>query len=232
MIRPENEPAEKEKGLAERKKQVRQEIRLLRRELDPEKKKKMDEEILANIWDFLMPERKPVFLYASIGKEVDTWALLERLWKEKIPVALPRVEGPLIRFYWVKSREKLAPGAMGIREPVDGCPEACLKEFPKVSLEMSPEVYSEACAETSPEASLRSAIVLTPGLAFSPDGRRIGYGGGYYDRFFAGRKDLLRVGLAYPFQIREDLPDDPRDEPLDRIFTPERIYICDRIRRA
>ena len=61
---------------------------------------------------------------------------------------------------------------------------------------------------------------IIPGLAFTKDGKRIGYGGGWYDRLLAaadGRS--LKVGVAYEFQIVEDLPHDPHDISLDRVVT-------------
>lgn len=58
---------------------------------------------------------------------------------------------------------------------------------------------------------------ICPGLAFTPDGRRIGFGGGWYDRFLAGARGH-KVGVAYPWQIVDDLPQEPTDIRLDEVI--------------
>lgn len=61
-------------------------------------------------------------------------------------------------------------------------------------------------------------VWVCPGLAFTLDGKRIGFGGGWYDRFLAAaRPDALKLGVAYPWQIVEELPQEPTDVKLDRI---------------
>ena len=84
----------------------------------------------------------------------------------------------------------LRRGPMGIMEPVD--------------------------AEIVPPEKVCAWIV--PGLAFTRDGRRLGYGGGWYDRFLAAAsKDSVKLGVAYSFQIVEDLPAEPHDIPLTAV---------------
>ncbi len=66
--------------------------------------------------------------------------------------------------------------------------------------------------------------VLVPGLGFSPDGARIGYGGGYYDRFLATlREDALRIGVCYECQVRDRLPTEQHDVPMTHLITEARI---------
>jgi 5-formyltetrahydrofolate cyclo-ligase len=74
--------------------------------------------------------------------------------------------------------------------------------------------------ETVPVANLRRALICVPGLAFSPDGLRLGRGGGYYDRLLA-QKDpsATSAGLAYAFQVLDQLPQAPGDRRIDLIFT-------------
>ncbi len=64
-----------------------------------------------------------------------------------------------------------------------------------------------------------SEIALTPLLAFDEQGYRLGYGGGYYDRYFAEHPEMLRVGLAYAGQAVEELPHETYDYPLDAVIT-------------
>ena len=67
-------------------------------------------------------------------------------------------------------------------------------------------------------------LVLVPGLAFDKYGFRVGYGGGYYDRFFASlNKDIIKIGLCYHMQILPEVPIDSYDIPVDYIITEKEI---------
>jgi len=67
------------------------------------------------------------------------------------------------------------------------------------------------------------AVCLVPALLFSPEGYRIGYGGGFYDRFLS-TFDGLSIGLAFQKQIPEDLPIESHDRPVDIVVTEENTY--------
>ena len=69
-------------------------------------------------------------------------------------------------------------------------------------------------------------IVLVPGLIFSPEGYRVGYGGGYYDRFFSKNREVFKIGLCYEMQIAPKVPVGIYDLPVDCIITEERIVNC------
>lgn len=67
-------------------------------------------------------------------------------------------------------------------------------------------------------------LVLVPGLAFDKSGYRTGYGGGYYDRFFANaNKNMIKIGLCFDLQIISQVPRDIYDIPVDYIITESRI---------
>jgi 5-formyltetrahydrofolate cyclo-ligase len=70
------------------------------------------------------------------------------------------------------------------------------------------------------------AAWIVPGLAFTKDGKRLGYGGGWYDRLLADANGTLKIGVAHEFQIVDDLPHEPHDILLDRVVTPERSIYC------
>lgn len=179
------------------KSEVRSRIRRLRRGLDAAEKRRMDEQIMEKLLAMKeLSEAKVIYSYMSYGGEVDTVGLMEKLRQQDRRVAVPRVEGERIRFYLVSRMEELAPGCKGILEPVQGCEPA----------------------------DDRNAPVITPGMAFSPAGDRIGYGGGYYDRFFEDEPEHIRIAVAYPFQICGELQTEDCDRRIHRIVTPEQIY--------
>ncbi len=196
-------------AIQSRRQEIRKRMKQLRRALGGEEKQTLD----CRICDQLLDERtgvlsdprtamrtsgSAVYCYVSYGAETDTRMFLRALWEQEIPVALPRVEGERMRFYLVRADQELEPGCMGIPEPKDGCPAAHGRPGP----------------------------VITPGLAFGRDGTRLGYGGGYYDRFFEAEPDHLRIAIAYPFQVWETLPCQTWDQKVDRILTGDSQIIC------
>lgn len=69
--------------------------------------------------------------------------------------------------------------------------------------------------------------VIVPGVAFDHSGGRLGYGGGYYDRFLPKlRPDTVKIGVAYELQLIKQIPVEEHDVHLDRIVTETGIYNC------
>ncbi len=137
-----------------------------------------------------------VYLYLDIRNEAGTMPIIRALWERHIRTAVPRVEGNELQFYVIESIDQLAPGHMGIREPVDG-------------LERAED---------------RQALVVVPGVAFDRHGSRLGYGGGFYARFFAREPEHRKLALAYGFQMMEAVPCEPWDQRMDVIVTPEQVW--------
>jgi len=69
-------------------------------------------------------------------------------------------------------------------------------------------------------------LVLVPGLAFSPGGHRLGYGGGYYDRYLPTAERAIRVGIAYRVQVVEDIPYHAADQKMHYLVTEDGIWTC------
>jgi len=70
-------------------------------------------------------------------------------------------------------------------------------------------------------------LIIVPGVAFSLQGYRIGYGAGYYDRFFSGlEKNIPSIGLAFDLQIVDSFPFEPHDLKVDFILTETQILSC------
>jgi 5-formyltetrahydrofolate cyclo-ligase len=68
-------------------------------------------------------------------------------------------------------------------------------------------------------------LVIVPGLAFDPQGNRIGFGGGFYDRFLSEIR-APKIALAYSFQVVEKIEEGPHDVRMDKVVTDERVYDC------
>jgi 5-formyltetrahydrofolate cyclo-ligase len=132
-----------------------------------------------------------VMLYWSFGSEVPTERLIGRLHGRGAAVALPRIEGADLVPVRFAPGDPTEPTSFGAREPADGLP-------------ITPG---------------RLDVVAVPGVAFDRAGRRIGYGGGYYDRLLPATS-AAAVALAFDVQLLdEDLPAGGTDVEVDAIVT-------------
>jgi 5-formyltetrahydrofolate cyclo-ligase len=136
-----------------------------------------------------------IFIFVSYGSEVDTHRIIKQALKDEKILCVPKIiskqEGMSI--VQINSFEDLKLGAYDILEPRDD-------KF-KVN-------------ETLIDVS------FVPGLAFDKNGGRVGYGGGFYDRFLRkAREDSKKIGLAYSFQILKKTPMEQNDEFIDGIIT-------------
>lgn len=140
----------------------------------------------------LWRKARAVALYAAIKGEVDTAMLLEAALKTGKKVFLPRIA-------------ELAKGEMRL------APCASVSE-------LTPGIWKIPEPPPGPEPAGLDLIVM-PGLAFDSSGGRLGYGGGYYDRYLASRPDLVahRAGLCLSFQIVAAVPTDKWDAHVDSI---------------
>ena len=146
--------------------------------------------------------------YISVRGELDTAPILRRAASEGKTVALPVTitdasEGRMIfRALPDGNFDRLIPARFGIPEPDEGCPA------------VSP-------------ADLSGALILVPALAFDHEGFRLGYGGGYYDRFLQelieANIPVTTVGLAFSACVTESLPRNPYDIPVQIILDERRI---------
>lgn len=135
---------------------------------------------------------KTLYVYLSARQEVRTDGVIAQARRDGKRVAAPKVEGKELQFYYLEEDTKLQTGAFGILEPVN--------------------------AQAADEPT---ALVLLPGLAFDRAGYRLGYGGGYYDRFLARESDHPTVALCYGFQLLDRLPTEPHDIPAAAVIAAE-----------
>lgn len=140
-----------------------------------------------------------VFIYLSYGSELPTLELITELLKINKEVAVPKVQGAgEMDFYRIYSLEECIPGAFGILEPREG----------KI-------LYP------APKGSGQTADVLVlPGLAFTLSGDRLGYGGGYYDRYLQQYPNTFTAAFAYECSIVSKLPAQSHDKKADVLILP------------
>lgn len=135
-------------------------------------------------------EAKTIYGYLPYNQEVRTTRMLSRALADGKRVAVPKVYGDTIKFILLSDLTQVAKGYAGIPEPVaDG-----------------------------PVAADPTALVLMPGLAFDPEGHRLGYGGGFYDKFLAAEPDHPTLALCYDFQMLPHLDTENYDIPVDRVL--------------
>ena len=140
-------------------------------------------------------DKQSFFVYYSYGSEADTHALIGRLLFAGKSVYLPRVEGErIVPVRFYGKEEELKKSPLGISEPTG-------------------QAYGGDMD-----------VCITPLLAVNSRGYRLGYGGGYYDRYFAGNKKILKVGVGYALQYTYEFEEEENDVPLD-IFVSERGII-------
>ena len=137
----------------------------------------------------LYKEAKTIFAYLSYNQEVRTDSLIARAWAEGKAVAVPKIIGEEMVFLSLKEGDPVAEGYKGIPEPA--------KEIP---------------------LSDPTALVLLPGLAFDPMGHRLGYGGGFYDRFLA-KEPHPTIALCFDFQMLPHLDTEDHDVPADVVLS-------------
>lgn len=148
-------------------------------------------------------EAATIMFYASFRSEVQTMAAVTRAIKEgtrvALPLSLPK-EKKLLPYLVKDPRRDLKPGFCAIPEPDPG--SATLLNPAEIDL------------------------IIVPGSVFDRAGGRLGYGGGFYDRFLADQAPLaFRVGLAFELQVVADpLPLAAHDQPLDCLVTEAQTY--------
>lgn len=186
--------------LQENKTALRARIRAWRDGLSPVEREALSEEVEARLVTLpVFQQAGTVAAYAQIGSEVITSGLIARCLILGKRLVLPRVEGDHLALYQVRDPVRdLAPGTLGIREPVAGLPG------------LDPAQVD---------------LYLLPGLAFDPHGARLGYGKGYYDRLLAGATGTKAV-LAYDGQVVTQVPTGPGDVPVNLVITPTRVIDC------
>ncbi len=133
---------------------------------------------------------RTLYGYLPYNQEVRTVPILAQALADGKQVAVPKVYGDDMKFIVLADLTQVSRGYAGIPEPI----------------------------ADEPVAEDETALVLMPGLAFDPQGHRIGYGGGFYDKFLSREPNHPTLALCYEFQMVEHLETEEFDIPVDTVI--------------
>ena len=170
----------------------------LRKEIKEKKRAMTEEQIVSKSQAlgemFLVSDAykqaKTIYGYLPYNQEVRTTAMLQQALQDGKRVAVPKCYGDEMRFIYLEDLNQVEKGYCNIPEPI-------LDE---------------------PVADDPTALVLMPGLAFTKEGLRMGYGGGFYDKFLAAEPNHPTLALCYDFQMVEYIPTEEYDVPVDWVL--------------
>lgn len=182
------------------KNEARIRVREWKKSLEPEYVMRHSECILKRL--YLMEQYKNagvLYTYVSYNQEVDTHPLIKQAIRDGKRVAVPKVIGNEMHFFYIETLEQLVSGYQGILEP-----------------------------STSVEAKDEEILMILPGLAFDATGTRIGYGKGFYDRYLEHNESsrIYNLVCTFDYQVVSHLEADPWDIKVDAIITETRTIIC------
>ncbi len=142
-------------------------------------------------------DARTIFIYISYASEVHTHALIKALLAAGKTLAVPKiVKSDYMQAETFSSWEDLVPGELGILTPTDSTP--CNGPFD---------------------------VAITPGLGFTLSGQRMGFGRGYYDKWFAQNKVRHKIALAFEVQLINEMPVEDTDVPMEKIVTEKRVIV-------
>ena len=180
----------------EDKKILRNKVLSIRNSLDKIVKESMDQEIYNKlITSDLYKKSNNIFVYLSFGSEIETKNIINKAIEDKKKVYIPKIykEDKSMKAIRLKSFNDLKENSMGILEPIDDSNYINKKDID---------------------------LILVPGVVFDFNGNRIGYGGGYYDRYLKDIKEIRnKLVLAYEFQILDSINPESHDVVFDYIIT-------------
>ena len=170
---------------------IRRAMRARRKALTPEERTASSETVCTKL--VALNLKSPIAVYLASSQEIDLSPFICKMLGMGVKVVAPRWNGKTYELAVLKGLDEahLRKGPMGILEPAEA------------------EIVSPKVVGTW----------FVPGLAFTRDGKRLGYGGGWYDRLLAeAPKDAMKLGIAHAFQVMDDLPSEPHDIRLTGVI--------------
>lgn len=169
--------------------------------IEREEKSRAIKEKLFNQSEF--KRAKTIMFYVAFRKEVETEQMIKESLAAKKEVVVPITDKEKKQLYLSQLKDydrELKSGTYGIKEPA-------ADYYRPINLD-------------------KLDLVVVPGVAFDIQGNRLGYGGGYYDRFLAELTSTLRLGVNFEQQIVTNVVSADHDQPVDKIITEEGVIKC------
>ena len=183
-------------NLHEQKKDLRDKLKRRRSDLSASKRSAKSQQIITFLHqteEFI--QAKQVFCYISYLSEVETIPLINFLMEQKISIAVPKImDKTTMIAVPIENLNDMEPDKMGILTP-----------------------KSNQASEGPFD------VAITPGVGFTDKGDRLGYGRGYYDRWFANNEVKTKIGIAFEVQLVNELPIEKTDMSLDILVTEKRV---------
>lgn len=181
------------------KKEIRALIYKARKEMSEETWKKATDKICDSVLKTQMfQEAEEIYCYVDYNHEVGTRQIIENSWRLQKKVFVPKVLGREMEFFEISSFDDLAPGMKGILEPVR--------------------------TSEDNKGSGDCGLMIMPGVAFDRTLYRIGYGGGFYDRYLEMHGGLQKLAVAFTYQVLDEVPAEAFDICPDALVTESAIY--------
>ena len=183
--------------------QLRQQIKSTITQTPEEARAEMSRAACRNLLELDEYKRAAVVMcFLSLPHEVDTTPIILHAWQHDKTVAVPKVswqQRHMIPVEISSLETGITTGSAGLKNPTTGVP------MPLEEID----------------------LVITPGIAFTKDGDRLGRGGAYYDRFFISKSlNAVKCGIAFGTQIVETIPTDEHDQLVDLIVTENGVINC------
>ena len=175
----------------DKKNTLRKKMVAFRAQLVSAEKKEWDQVICQRIYQLIKDkEANVVHTFLPMEEEIDIFPLIKQLLSEGITIAAPEALSKRRLRNWILH---------DINELQDG-------------------IYGTQFPANSEEYTGDYDLIIVPGLAFDKERYRLGYGAGYYDTFLAKHPEAFTVGIAYPFQMLEEVPTEAHDVRLDSVI--------------
>lgn len=168
-----------------------------------------DSSLLNSRFISLYKKSKILFIFLSLPDEIDTLSFIKKALIDNKKIAIPKIYDNEMCFYFLNPEtpleEQITIGSFGIFEPINDLEKAELTNLDE------------------------NDIVFFPGLAFTKDGKRLGRGKGFYDRFFSKlwhkKNRPIFIGLCYESQIIDEIPTNENDIMMDAILTEKKFLL-------
>lgn len=181
---------------------IRRDFLKKRRKMSEEEVVKCSKDIISQLTDLqVFKKSEKIMIYLSFNNEVDTYKLMDYCLNNGKKVIVP---------YCIKEERKIIPSEV---------------RSPDVELKTNSLGFKEPNPESLREVETEDIdLVIVPGVVFDEEGNRVGFGGGYYDRFLKRLKNTtITIAICYDYQLIDKVPVDELDIPVKCIITNKRI---------